>query len=123
MEQETLNSENGHMELVLSLNRAASALSKEIDKIISKNPGKLLSDDNKMFEKLIVLFEKADKIKALGRPLKETKSKTDIAVTKEAEAESQSPNDDISNNGLNINPGGNIYEHVLSEVRNGKSKN
>ena len=63
------------------------------------------SDKTKKFEHVMVLFDKFDKIKALSQHFKGTSK----------------PDETISNR-IKIKPGGNIYEHVLEEVKNGRTR-
>lgn len=66
----------------------------------------LLSGDakDKTFERIMVLFDKFDKIKALSQHFK------GIATPVVAKSK------------INLKPGGNVYEHVLDQVKNGRSR-
>ena len=59
--------------------------------------------DSKGFEHVLAIFKEFDKIKALSQHFKS------------AEPLKQSKK-------IDMKPGGNIYEHVLSEVKNGRPK-
>jgi hypothetical protein len=112
---------NGSSELILSLNTASRVFAKDLnmicegeatewvadeDKDVIKSNLTLLSGDakDKTFERIMVLFDKFDKIKALsqyfkGMPIQQTEAKR-----------------------LKLPPGGNIYEHVVKELKNGRTR-
>ena len=111
---------NGSSELILALNTASRVFARDLnllcdgdaysweaegeeDKAISRLT--LLSDDakNKTFDRIMVLFDKFDKIKALSMHFKDSKESTEAKKTK-------------------LPPGGNIFEHKLSIIKNGNSK-
>ena len=113
---------NGSSELILSLNTASRLFANDLnllcggeaiiwvadgDKDVPKSMLTFLSGDakDKTFERIMVLFDKFDKIKALSQHFKGTLK----------------PDETISNR-IKIKPGGNIYEHVLEEVKNGRTR-
>lgn len=99
---------NGANELIVELNLTSKVFAKDLEAYRTgegeiKYIGK--ADKTKKFEHVMTLFDKFDKIKALAHHFKG------------AEKEKASGK-------LKIKPGGNIYEHVLSEVKqNGNAKN
>lgn len=76
------------------------------DKDVAKNKLTFLSGDakDKTFERLMVLFDKFDKIKALSQHFKGV------------------PEADIEAKKVKLKPGGNVYEHVLDQVKNGRPR-
>lgn len=109
---------NGSSELILALNTASRVFAEDIniiceggeiydmDVIGAKSKMTLLSGDSKdkTFDRIMVLFDKFDKIKALSQHF--TGSEQSKQSTKK----------------INMKPGGNIYEHVINQVKNGHSK-
>lgn len=112
---------NGSSELILALNTASRVFANDLnflcegdsvewvadgEKDIVKSKLTFLSGDakDKTFERIMVLFDKFDKIKALSQHFKG-------AVTEQ-----------VTQKKVTLKPGGNIYEHVLDEVKNGRSK-
>lgn len=119
---------NGSSELIQALNTASKVFSDDLNMLCSgeayewvtdviedgETEGKdklksnlvFLSGDakDKTFERIMVLFDKFDKIKALSQHFK--------SVT--------APQSD--NRKIKLKPGGNVYEHVLDQVKNGRSR-
>jgi hypothetical protein len=110
---------NGSSELILALNTASKVLADDLNMICegedlyymdvvgAKSKLTLLSGDakDKTFERIMVLFDKFDKIKALSQHFKGS-----IAPEKEKKSTA-----------VKLKPGGNIYEHMVSKVKNGSA--
>lgn len=108
---------SGSSELILALNTASRVFADDLNMICeggelydmdlvgAKSRMTLLSGDakDKTFERIMVLFDKFDKIKALSQHFKGV-------ATPQADTK------------VKLKPGGNIYEHVLDEVKNGRSR-
>lgn len=114
---------NGSSELIQALNTASKVFADDLNMLcegqtfawVSGETGgedmpvtqlKFLSSDakDKTFDRIMVLFDKFDKIKALSQHFK--------GVT----------NSTIEKKGIKIKPGGNVYEHVLDQVKNGNTR-
>jgi len=112
---------NGSSELIMALNTASRVFADDLNLIcdgdavewvsegdsdVAKSRLTLLSADakDKTFERIMVLFDKFDKIKALSQHFK-----GGLASQQEQSK-------------VRLKPGGNIYEHVLEERKNGRSR-
>lgn len=112
---------NGSSELIQALNTASKVFADDLnmlcggdyidwvadgDNDVPKIKLKFLSGDakDKTFERIMVLFDKFDKIKALSQHFKG-------AITSQSD-----------NRKIKLKPGGNVYEHVLDQVKNGRSR-
>lgn len=110
---------NGSSELILALNTASRVFADDLnmictgdivdwvangDKDMPKIKLMLLSGDakDKTFERIMVLFDKFDKIKALSQHFK--------TAPKEGSGK------------IKIKPGDNFYETVLNDVKNGRTR-
>ncbi len=107
---------NGSSELILALNTASRVFALDIDMICSGETTEgigegerslltLLSGDSKdkTFDRIMVLFDKFDKIKALSQHFKDTKP--------QQQAKS-----------LKLRPGDNVFETTITAVKNGNTK-
>lgn len=112
---------NGSSELIQALNTASKVFADDLnmlcdgdymdwvadgEKDVPKIKLKFLSGDakDKTFERIMILFDKFDKIKALSQHFK------GVSLPQE------------DNKKIKLKPGGNIYEHVLDEVKNGRPR-
>lgn len=101
---------SGSSELILALNTASRVFADDLNIMCNgfepeQSALTFLTSDakDKTFERIMVLFDKFDKIKALSQHFK------GVATPQ-------------ANTKVKLKPGGNIYEHVLDEVKNGRSR-
>lgn len=118
---------NGSSELIQALNTASKVFADDLNMlcegnafewVVSESDGEdegkdtlksnltFLSGDakDKTFERIMVLFDKFDKIKALSQHFKDT------VLPQEGKGK------------IKLKPGGNFYEHALNQVKNGRSR-
>ncbi len=112
---------NGSSELIQALNTASKVFAEDLnmlcdgdivdwvadgEKDVAKIKLKFLSGDakDKTFERIMILFDKFDKIKALSQHFK------GVSVPQEDSRK------------IKLKPGGNVYEHALAHVKNGRSR-
>lgn len=112
---------NGSSELIQALNTASKVFADDLnmlcigdyidwiadgEKDVPRIKLKFLSGDakDKTFERIMILFDKFDKIKALSQHFKGV-------FTPQSDSRK-----------VKLKPGGNIYEHAINQVKNGSTK-